>query len=1002
MRTIKRMAALLLVLVLVLSCLPAASVFAAEPPEETVPAAADATDPPPAVSEPDVTAETQPAPTGPAETTAATMPETTAASPEAALPLDGAPAEDAADPTEEATEATDPTDKSDNGEAGTVTLKSAAGSAILSLKAAPEGADDPVFSASEMELAYEDLAALLTQEGIPNILGLYSAQLYVTGVSALIDLSIAFDNPIPVLDENNVYVFLIHDGIAEQIMLPYVSIVDNGITEVFTPLSISEESFQIVILTSDQPGSLVQTGQIGWIFQGSGNSKDTYGSGPAATNPISGIGASGNGMLNFHCWQPPGGNHTAVEPTDFVICLAPERKWYWDGMVYEEVNATNVLGSCAPDNASDVWRRLSQTTRNRLMLLLFYGMDTDSQYHKLTPSDLNDAKSMFTAMQLIAWEWIKGQSDGAYTSHYSSSVQNYARQLRDYVYNNPDNIDTSANAIYLLSHTKRYTDGAGPGKFGYGQPMIAVGPPPVSSELPITIQKSINASPECIAQLTDNAMYSLEGAKYDVVIDGEVVETLITDANGNTTTTKKFKPGTTGTVVETQAPPGFRLDSTPVEFTVPSSGECIVKVSDVPIMDPPFAITKVDKDTTTPQGDGSFSGAVFKWEYFDNTTWSGSAKRTWYFQTDAGGWVYYEPSYMATDYTSDELYCGRSGAYEILLGTVKITEIRNSLGYIVIQKPLYCSIVQQGETETNAKIVWTPESWDVLLDMASGNFGVYEPIDPDSFGSLTIQKKDKNFGTTAPTWATLAGCEFTVYNRSANPVKIGENEIAQPGDACIVLTADETGIAATGNIFPAGTYEVRETKGNDYYQCNEEWSYTFTVTGTENNPVFITDCADTMRPAALHLSKADTGGNPLPGSKFCLEWSADGDVWQPVTKADDIVMGGCMSPELDENGCLTIGGDGILSFTGLYPVVYYRITEVEAPNGYQLLKDPILVETLLPENNFENSFRVVNSDIFTLPKTGSAGFWMIVPCFCLGGAAMIFGTFAGIKKREDG
>ena len=52
-----------------------------------------------------------------------------------------------------------------------------------------------------------------------------------------------------------------------------------------------------------------------------------------------------------------------------------------------------------------------------------------------------------------------------------------------------------------------------------------------------------------------------------------------------------------------------------------------VSVSDIPVFDPPFVLTKVDKDTTTPQGDGSFAGAVFKWEYYTNSNWSGSATR---------------------------------------------------------------------------------------------------------------------------------------------------------------------------------------------------------------------------------------------------------------------------------------------------------------------------------------------------------------------------------------
>ena len=486
----------------------------------------------------------------------------------------------------------------------------------------------------------------------------------------------------------------------------------------------------------------------------------------------------------------------------------------------------------------------------------------------------------------------------------------------------------------------------------------------------ITLKKSIDASPECIAQLGGNAMYSLAGAQYTIRLNGVVQETVTTNANGEATTSKSYNIGDRLTFQETAAPPGFKLDRTTYTYTV-VAGENIISVKDVPVLDPPFAITKVDKATTNPQGNGSFQGAVFKWEYYDNASWSGTPKRTWYFKTDVDGMARYSPSFFASDYSNDALYIGASGAYQVPLGTVKITEIKNSLGYIVLPQPLYCSVAADPDAPDGAKVVWQAESWNVLVDMASGNFGVYEPIDENLFGSLTIQKEDKDTGSTAPGWATFAGCEFTVYNRSTNAVKIGD-AIVQPGGVCCVLTVDETGRASTGNIFPVGTYEGRETKGNEYYQCNAEWSYMFTVDGLSDSPTFTVSCPNALRPGKLSAKKVNQQGNPLAGAKFLLEWSEDGAVWHPVTHNAnaDVVKGGTSSGVTD--GCLTSGTDGAVEFTGLYPTLHYRLTEVEAPNGYLLLPDTAW-EGTLPAEDLTVTLTVRNSPGFALPMTGEFG-----------------------------
>ena len=198
----------------------------------------------------------------------------------------------------------------------------------------------------------------------------------------------------------------------------------------------------------------------------------------------------------------------------------------------------------------------------------------------------------------------------------------------------------------------------------------------------------------------------------------------------------------------------------------------------------------------------------------------GIPARTWYFSTDANGVVDYRSSSLASGYASDALYINTDGYNQIPLGTVKITEICNSLGYTVLPDSLYCSISADPSSASGASVAWTTDSWTYLMNMTTGNYGIYEPIDTSKFGSLTIQKADRGNGSTAPGWASFAGCEFTVYNRSTNAVKIGD-AIIQPGGVCCVLTVGSDGKASTGSIFPVGIYEVKETKGNEYYIKNQ-------------------------------------------------------------------------------------------------------------------------------------------------------------------------------------
>lgn len=411
----------------------------------------------------------------------------------------------------------------------------------------------------------------------------------------------------------------------------------------------------------------------------------------------------------------------------------------------------------------------------------------------------------------------------------------------------------------------------------------------------VSLKKTINATQACIDQIKGNPLYSLAGAEYSVTVNGKVVETLKTDANGNAASSQKYAVGTVLTIKETKAPAGYKLGTKTYTYTV-TSGDNVISVSDVPVFDPPFVLTKVDKDTTTPQGDGSFTGAVFKWEFYANSNWSGTAAHTWYFATDANGRCIYSKDYLASGYTSDALYVSPAGVNQLPLGTLKITEVKNSLGYTVIQDALYCSIVADSTKASGAKHVWKAESAAILKAMANGDWGVNEPIDTSVFGSVSVDKYDAVTGQAPQGEATLAGAKFQVINSSKGSVVIGGKVIA-PGGVCVELTTDSKGHASTGSIFPVGTYTIKEVAAPTGYLLNKDWQKTFSVTASNKDFSFTYDngtgCPDTVIAGKIQITKKivntiDNTNAPEKGAKFSVTNSKGNAVDTIVTGSNGI------------------------------------------------------------------------------------------------------------------
>ena len=251
-------------------------------------------------------------------------------------------------------------------------------------------------------------------------------------------------------------------------------------------------------------------------------------------------------------------------------------------------------------------------------------------------------------------------------------------------------------------------------------------------------------------------------------------------------------------------------------------------------------------------------------------------------------------------------------------------------------------------------------------------------------GSLTIQKVDKDSGQALP------DARFRLLDSTGNPFAEG--------------MTDANGILLFENI-PFGDYYLEELEAPDGYKADTT-PYVFSVTADGQKIEIRRE--NTRIPGSVTVAKTDSGGNPIPGAAFRLEYSEDGESWTPVfhTEVPAKEVGGCTSKGLSD-GMLITGDDGIAIFDGLRADknVRYRITEIATVNGYVLLTEPVELGTLPRENEdkliYDVSVTVNNSPTYLLPMTGGAGLW---PVLSAGFAAACMGLFLIIiskNKRRD-
>ena len=237
---------------------------------------------------------------------------------------------------------------------------------------------------------------------------------------------------------------------------------------------------------------------------------------------------------------------------------------------------------------------------------------------------------------------------------------------------------------------------------------------------------------------------------------------------------------------------------------------------------------------------------------------------------------------------------------------------------------------------------------------------------------------------TMPDGGSTAGWKFEVYD--SNHKLVGS------------YTTASDGTILTDYLLP-GTYTVKEIIPEDSpYTCDAPNPKTVTISAGQTAEVTFTN---RMKPGEIRIQKTDTHGEPLAGAEFLLEWSKDGRQWQTVTYTDspDVTEGTCTAEGLTD-GKLTSGADGVVRFTGLYSGSLYRVTEVKAPKGYQLLTEPVYEGSIQKDDGNFIRLTVVNAPVFELPMTGSTGYTAMTAIQVGTGVALLLILIRLAKKRK--
>lgn len=304
-----------------------------------------------------------------------------------------------------------------------------------------------------------------------------------------------------------------------------------------------------------------------------------------------------------------------------------------------------------------------------------------------------------------------------------------------------------------------------------------------------------------------NSCYSLAGAKYGLYKGSSLVGTLTTDANGKATLSNI--PYGTYTLKEISGAKGYAVDTTTYNINI-NSKSTAKNVKDMPQGDPAVAVVyKLDKDTheswsenNLPQGSASLEGAEYTINYYaayydDDTDFSKiSPTRSWTIKTNENGRAALTESLLVS---GDDFYYSSGGSVTLPLGTVTVQETKAPTGYLIDDTLHVSQITSEGRME------------------AVSTYNIPMHKEDVKRGGVIIRKNDMQTRENSQGDATFEGAEFSIVNKSENPVSV-EGKVYAKGETVKVIKTNASGIAKTDeDTLPYGEYTIIETKAPEGY-----------------------------------------------------------------------------------------------------------------------------------------------------------------------------------------
>ena len=410
--------------------------------------------------------------------------------------------------------------------------------------------------------------------------------------------------------------------------------------------------------------------------------------------------------------------------------------------------------------------------------------------------------------------------------------------------------------------------------------------------------KKESANPE----MTDgNSCYSLEGATYGVYKEQACttkVANLTTDAQGNSNTVEV--DAGTYYVKETKAPKGFVLDKQVHPVTVTAGKTAVLKVKDLPQLDPVGVLLgKIDKETNQnkPQGSASLEGAEFTVKYYQALSDSDpgqagqSPERTWVFRTDKDGFCNYSQQYLVS---GDELYLSPTKNPALPLGTVTIQETKAPEGYLINSEIFVIKITDDPNADESVHTYNQPKIPETLLtlDIVKVLKGKDTPIQGVVFLHTDSKGNQEEVTTDEKGQAVLKG--LTRGTHTVQEKSVPDGYTKNPG--VLKFSVDEN-----------NKITLLENTATDK---NGSMTFTLREDGTAQLHV-----EDILAPYQLIIHKVNDHEKVLEGAEFTLY--TDKECKQELQKE-------------------TSGKDGILRFQDLEVEKKYYLKETKAPDGYRI------------------------------------------------------------------